>query len=165
MAKPNISDEARSYHSITFVKRNVPSGSSQPTTKNTWDDWKLIPSSRPNISLPNVNYKYVDIPGRNGSIDISDYLVGRPYLSDRSGSFEFYVTNDYTGYNWFYLKDDIRAFLDGSEFEIHLNDESDSAGEYYYIGRVVLKDWKTGSDFSTVSIEYRAQPGRKRMVY
>lgn len=132
------------YHSIIFVDGNI--------SRNTWDNWHLIPSSRPSVTRPNVNYKYVDIPGRDGSLDISDYLVGRPTYSDCSGSFEFYVANDYG--DWAARKAEISSFLDGRKMKLYLEDDP----QYYYVGRFFAKDWKSGANFSTITIDYRVEP-------
>ena len=45
------------YHSITIG------------SKNTWDDWYLIPSSRPVVNPPKPKTKYIDIPGADGHLD------------------------------------------------------------------------------------------------
>ena len=71
------------YHSITFGD------------KNTWDDWHLIPSSRPLFNPPTPKTKYQDIPGANGKLDLSEALTGYPVYDNRIGSFEFYVMNGY----------------------------------------------------------------------
>ena len=47
------------YHSITFGE------------KNTWDDWHLIPSSRPVFNPPVFREKFIDIPGVSGLLDLS----------------------------------------------------------------------------------------------
>lgn len=49
------------YHSIIFYKNDdFTSG------LNTYDDWFLIPTSRPVFNPPAVKTKYIDIPGRTG---------------------------------------------------------------------------------------------------
>ena len=58
------------YHSITFGDGSLyPSGSpkeGQFMGINTWDDWHLIPSSRPVIASPGVSTNFVEIPGKHG---------------------------------------------------------------------------------------------------
>ncbi len=41
---------------------------------DTWDDWKLIPSSRPVIAPPIERTKFVTVPGRDGALDYSRTL-------------------------------------------------------------------------------------------
>ena len=70
------------YHSITFIN-------SQNKEKNTWDDWYLIPSSRPVFNPPSVKTQYIDIPGANGQIDLTESLTGYPVYKNREGSWNF----------------------------------------------------------------------------
>ena len=75
------------YHSITYGE------------KNTWDDWHLLPSTRPLFNPPPTKTKQVDIPGANGAIDLSESLTGYPVYENRTGSTEFYVANGYQDWN------------------------------------------------------------------
>ena len=78
------------YHSITFRDNNG-------NEVNTWDDWHLIPSTRPLVNLPSVRTKNVEIPGANGSVDLTEILSGEPLYGDRTGSFDFLPLNDIRG--------------------------------------------------------------------
>lgn len=144
------------YHSLIFKDGSI--------TRNTWNHWHLIPSAQPVVAQPTVNYKYVDIPGRDGSLDFSDYLIGRPTYGDRSGSFSFYVANEdpQTGKSygtWANRKQEIAQFLDGRKLlKMVLEDDMN----YYYVGRFFLKDWSPGANFSQVTIEYRVKPYKYR---
>ena len=142
------------YHSLNFHYQD---GSH---SVNTWNDWRLIPATRPVVAQPAASYKYVDIPGMDGSLDLSTYLVGRPTYSDRSGSFTFYVANEdpVTGAkygDWALRKQQIAQYLDGSVIlKMSLEDDP----HYYYIGRFYMKEWSPGQNFSQVTIEYRVKP-------
>lgn len=140
---------SKTYHSLTFTKGR--------DTVNTWDNWSLIPSSRPVVAAPTPAYKYVEIPGKDGSLDLTDYLVKGPTYSNRQGSFEFYVTNLISkhGYSvWISRKEEIASFLDGSKMKMMLDDDP----EYYYIGRFFLKEWRNEASFSKVIIDYTIEP-------
>lgn len=134
------------YHSLIFQAGN--------TTINTWDNWHLIPATRPVLTQPTPVYNYVDIPGSDGSMDLTDYLIGRPTYSDRQGSFEFYVANDYG--NWANRRAEIAAFLNGRNMKLFLEDDPD----YYYEGRFFFKGWTPDASHSKVNIEYRVKPYR-----
>ena len=54
------------YHSITIGD------------KNTWDDWKMIPVSRPVVAPPVEKVLSVDVPGRDGTTYLSKSLTGYP---------------------------------------------------------------------------------------
>ena len=134
------------YHSLIFQDGNI--------RVNTWDNWRLIPSSRPTLVQPTPVYKYVEIPGRDGALDTTDYLIGRPTYSDRKGQFEFYVYND--GQNWVNRRAQIASFLTGKKMKMFLEDEPN----YYYYGRFFFKEWKSDPQFSKVIIEYQVAPYR-----
>lgn len=148
------------YHSLTFQHGN--------TRINTWDNWRLIPSSLPVIVQPTPVFKYVDIPGRDGSLDTTDYLIGRPTYSDRKGSIEFIVANtvgntQFYGSakdraksigNWENRRTQIAAFLDGRKLKVFLEDDP----QHYYYGRVFFKEWRSDAQFSKVVIEYQFDP-------
>ena len=134
------------YHSLIFQDGN--------TIINTWDNWHLIPSSRPVIVQPTAVYKYIDIPGRDGQLDTTDYLIGRPTYSDRKGTFEFIVANGFEP--WFERRNKIAAFLNGRKMKVFLEDEP----QYYYYGRFIFKEWRSEANFSKVTIEYQVDPYR-----
>lgn len=136
------------YHSLIFEEYGV----NKPKSRNTWNHWHLIPSSRPCVAQAAATYKYVDIPGMDGQMDLTDYLIGRPTYSDRSGSFEFYVINDYG--KWTERRTELTNFLNGRVMKLVLEDDPN----YYYIGRFYMKEWRPGTDYSTVSIEYHVKP-------
>lgn len=151
-------------NSLIFVVGDFSSDMVAPsslTIKNTWRDWHLVPSSRPTMPEPNPTYKYVDIPGRDGSLDLSNYLIGRPTYSDLSGSFSFYVAQEdpYTARpfnkNWIELKDELALFFNAQTIMKMFLEEDD---QHYYEGRFYFKGWQTNSDFSQVTIEYRVKP-------
>ena len=85
-------------HSISFgnVKAVTEGGKTYDTFEviaNTWTDWHLIPSSRPSVVPPTIVTKYVEIPGADGVLDLSNFLTGRPTYGQRQGSFSFVVDN------------------------------------------------------------------------
>ena len=115
-----MSEQSQKYHSITIGE------------KNTWDDWHLVPTSRPKFNMPNVKTNYVDIPGGDGVIDLTTTLTGRPVYGNRQGSFEFLVMNDYG--DWYERYSDIAMYLHGKEYRVVLDDDPD----WYYEGFGIL---------------------------
>lgn len=135
------------YHSITIGN------------KNTWNDWHLIPTSRPLVSLPSVNTKMVEIPGRNGSIDLSEYLTGSRTYSRRKGSWEFYVIQDKWNASWAEVYATIAAYVHGKQLDIVLEDDPN----YKYSGLLTLS-WRSSKDYSTITIEYDLEPQKVNTV-
>lgn len=133
-------------HSITF---QLLDGSDE---QNTWGDWFLIPTSRPTMSVPGAQNRFVEIPGMNGSYDLSDYLSTDITYSDRSGSFEFIV--DTNQIDWLTAYRTIVTYLHGHRLQMILADDP----EWYYEGRFTVDDFKSDKEFSRITISYRVSP-------
>lgn len=128
------------YHSITFGE------------KNTWDDWHLIPSSRPLFNPPAQKIRTLDIPGGDGLIDLSESLTGYPVYENRTGSLEFIVMNDYKP--WHMAYSDIMDYLHGQVLRAFLEDDP----EYFYEGRFAVNEWKSEKDWSRIVVDYSVGP-------
>ena len=134
------------YHSITFGD------------KNTWDDWHLIPKSRPVFNPPAVKTRFVEIPGGNGSLDLTSALLGRASYKNRTGSFEFIVENGFK--EWSVLYSEIMAYLHGKRMRAVLEDDP----EYYYEGRFAVNEWKSEANWSSIVIDYEVEPYKKSLT-
>lgn len=150
------------FHSITFTHRSEDELNAGGFTKtstglllngiNTWDEWHLIPSSRPDIAMPGISEKYLEIPGRDGSIDLSEWLAGRITYGDREGSLEFYHQNGYEDYET--VRRAMAHYFHGRTLKMILEDDPG----YYYEGRFRLNGWKSDASHSKVVIDYRLRP-------
>lgn len=135
------------YHSITFGE------------KNTWDDWHLVPTSRPVFNPPSVKTKTLDIPGGDGVIDLTESLSGYPVYNNREGSFEFIVLNDFcqieeTYEKWYEVYSSIMDYLHGQQMKAFLEDDAD----YYYEGRFAVNSWTSDKNYSKIVIDYNVGP-------
>lgn len=131
------------YHSVTYGE------------KNTWEDWHLIPKSRPLFNPPEVKTNYVDIPGANGSLDLSEVLTGYPVYENRTGSHEYYVMNGYQP--WDVLYSEIMNYLHGKRLVATLEDDPSS----YYEGRFSVNSWKSDRNWSSIVIDYEVYPYKR----
>lgn len=132
------------YHSVTFGN------------KNTWDDWFLIPSSRPVFNPPEVKTNYLEIPGSDGVLDLTAALTGSPNYSNRTGSFEFIVDNGHK--EWFEIYSEISNYLHGQVMKAILEDSPD----YYYEGRFSVKEWKSDPTHSLITIDYNVDTYKRK---
>ena len=135
-------------HSITLTN-------SQNEKVNTWDDWHMIPNSRPVVNPPEVITEYVKIPGADGTLDFTEKLAGRVIYGDRSGSWEFSVDNGYQ--EWQVLYDRLLRQLHGKFFTVVLEDEP----AYQYSGRLKVNEWRSEKINSVVTIDYVLSPYKK----
>ena len=142
------------YHSIIFYPSVDYIFSSPSYSKNTWEDWHLIPSSRPVVNPPTPKTTYIDVPGGDGIIDLSTALTGYPIYNNREGSWNFIVANGYE--NWCDLYGNILEYLQGKKMIAILEDDPN----YYYEGRFYLSNWTSNADGtgSTVTIDYNVNP-------
>lgn len=153
---------SKQFHSLIFTDQE--SGE----TKNTWDDWHLVPSSRPSFASPKLKTYEQDIPGANGKIDLSSALTGYESYQNRTGSIEFLVVHmgldtdlgDTYGYNneksyaWSGLKSAIAGFIHGKKIKVEYED----APGIYFLGRLSLNQWKSDQTASTLTIDYDLEP-------
>lgn len=128
------------YHSVTFGD------------KNTWDDWHLVPQSRPVLLPPDVKTNYVDIPGADGHLDLTEALTGEPLYKNRTGSISFYVMNGYQP--WDELYSTIMNYLHGQKMRVYLEDDPG----FYYEGRFSVNTWRSEKHNSEIVIDYDISP-------
>lgn len=128
------------YHSITIGD------------KNTWDDWHLIPETRPLVNPPPVKSNYIEIPGGDGVLDLTTAMTGKPLYNNRTGSWNFIVQNGFK--DWSVLYSEIMAYLHGQALKAVLEDDA----SFYYEGRFSVNQWKSDKDFSRIVIDYNVGP-------
>ena len=149
------------YHSIYFGELTLDENTGKfltTTTKNTWNDWYLIPSSKPIVAQAGVSTNFVDIPGRrDGPIDMSEYLTGSPIYGQRSGSFEFYIDPDHE--YWETIRMKIASYLHGKRMKMCLEDDP----MYYYEGRFSLSGMTSEAITDKITITYAVGPYKYRI--
>ena len=125
-------------------------------TKNSYDDFHLVPDGRPIISMPEPITNFIEVPGASGQLDMSDSLTGYPLYGSREGDISFIVLNNYSEGTWMQRYQTISKFIHGRRLELSLEDDPD----YFYEGRMTVGNWESPSDggHSTISIEYSLDP-------
>ncbi len=124
---------------------------------NTWSTWHLIPSSRPFVEEPTIVTKFVDIPGRSGPVDFTDFLTGSPQYGQRVGKWSFYIAN--TGTDPDALKTTIANALHGKRLKVKLQDDP----TYYYEGRFTVSNIEQSNSRSMITISYQLDPYKKKI--
>lgn len=135
------------YHSITFGD------------KNTWDDWHLVPETRPVINPPEPKFIKKDIPFGDGDLDLTNALSPYTYYQNRTGEITFIVLNDlyYQVTNekeWYVKYTEIMNYLHGKKMRMVLEDDK----QYYYIGRFYVSEWESEEHHSKITIKYDLEP-------
>lgn len=145
-----MSDLSKQYHSIDISGRN------------TWDYWHLVPSSRPLVNPPEIEENIIKIPGRDGFINMSQIITGDTSFGQRTGSWEFIAHPDYAQSEpWQDKYSDIMRYLHGRTHTVILEDDP----YFYYEGWLKVNQWKSDSNWSTITIDYVLQPYKKSILY
>lgn len=172
---PGLSDhtlepDGRKIHNVRFNVED-PNNPYVSTYISLYHDYYLVPAERPSVSPPEVRTNILEIPGSNGSIDLSTSLIGRPLYGRRTGSWEFICLQppsrllEWSIYGWNVLKNDLINKIHGKNVRATLSDEeylfsdlSNENREYQYKGRVSVSDYSSNEDFSTITIDYDFEP-------
>lgn len=143
------SDQAKKYHSVTFG------------TKNTWDDWGLIPKERPSVALPDLIETTVDGDTTDGEVDTTE-VFGEPMYGLAKGSMTFYIVNpgseEYAYHQWIKDRSAILGYLHNRRRTMVLDDDPD----HYYEGRFQVS-FKGGKNYSEVTIDYALDTYRESL--
>lgn len=158
-------------HKINFDTERAGAGN----TRHTFLDWFLSPVERPSIDKAEVKENYIEIPGTNGGLDLTESLTGSPLYKYIEGSFEFKVLNDRMlpilnnkcelikekEITWEYLNRDIRSFLNGKERYMMLEDDP----SWYYKGRFTVERYDASDAANShITITYKVYPFKKLSI-
>ena len=108
--------------------------------KHTYRDWGLLPKTRPTIAPPKVRTNYVDVPGLDGALDLSEALTGRVGYQTRDFSAEFIVIDARN--RWDALYSEILDTLHGQRVNIILDQDPG----YFYRARDRERDGERPQD-------------------
>ncbi len=120
--------------------------------KHSHRDWQLLLNSRPEISSPVPKTNYIDIPGGDGILDMTESLTGDVQYKTRTMGFTF--TTLKARRKWFSLYSDILGYLHGQRMKIILDEDP----AFYYIGRVSVDEWKSSEKYSTIAVSAEVEP-------
>lgn len=126
-------------------------------SKHSYRDWGLFLKSRPVISPPNPKTVYIDIPGSDGVIDLTESLTGDVKFENRTIKCEFIVLDARN--RWSNIYSEIMDFLQGQQMKVIFDEDP----TFYYIGRLKVNEWKSDKATSTITIEGNVEPYKLEM--
>lgn len=102
------------------------------------------------ISPATPKENYINIPGADGSLDLTEAL-GMVNFNDRTGKiiFSVFPSDDFEE-----KKSEIANFLNGQKFKITLDKDPD----WYYIGRCSINDHKCDKKIGQITVDLKLQP-------
>ena len=119
--------------------------------KNTYDEWKMVPTTRPVVNPPEVKTSYVDLPSSHGQLDYTHYLLGEVPFGQRTGSWEFVLK---PGVSWAIVYSSILNYLHGVRHTVILEDNP----AFQYVGRLSVNEWRSDPERSLLTIDYNLDP-------
>ena len=158
-----VNDTYFGKHAVTFMNSSDFSAycSSGGRTKHmhSWNDLHLIPATKFIIPPAEIKENMIDIPGRDGFVDLTEVLTNRPVYGKRTGSLEFMTTaNDYE--DWTITLRKMTSYVHGRSLMLLLDDEPG----FFYEGRFSVNSWKSEAQRDKVTVNYELQP-YKRTVF
>ena len=119
---------------------------------HTYKDWglKLLSFYMP---LPAVKENCIDVPGMDGTLDLTD-VFGRPLYSDRDGIEIVFDLLDGSYSKWFAVCEKISAVLHGRKAKMVIDDES---GRFYNV-RLSVDYQKSNPVMSQITLSGKAEP-------
>lgn len=133
-----------------------------------YTDFGLVPSSKPYIEPRKHREKYVEVPGRHGSIDLCELFSDTPLYDDITGSLEFIIqnkrfynllpnpaTNPNSLDDFGTFKRKIETALNGGTGSITILHDGTSET---FKGRFWVDGYGNEESHSTVTIGYRVAP-------
>lgn len=139
-------------HDVCFWKKTFDGGDysiEKPTF--AWQDWGLIPNSRPYISTPKANYTIAQVPDSSNRINITEYMPGGMTYESRTGEWQFAIDNTNELWkDWYKGYYEIENYFHGNRFLVSLNDDP----EKIYEGRIAISSYEAGDNYSSVTLSY-----------
>lgn len=118
---------------------------------DTYEDWGLLLKPR-TIPKPAPKTNYVDIPGGDGTLDLSEVVSGEIKYKDLTLTFEFHVVDDMS--EWDSKVSEITNYLHGRNMKIVQSADPD----YYYFGRCTVDKFSSSKALGTIAIKCVVKP-------
>lgn len=126
---------------------------------NTFYDWNLILTAK-DITPPEPKYKFINLDGMSGSLDLTEALTGKVEYNDRTIKASFW-TDVGTRADREALLQEITRTLHGRKIKIIEPDDP----EHYYLGRLKITSKKNILPYAEFSIEATCEPWRYAVEY
>ena len=133
-------------HGTTFI--NVNTGES----RHSYRDFGLFPSEVNMPDPPGIQTQFIEVPGMDGTLDVTEALDGTIHYDDRDYS-QKYI--DIIGRNGMHTRySALQNFLHGKRMRMILDDDPD----WYYEGRFTIGDPSPVNFKNTVKIQAVLRP-------
>ena len=117
---------------------------------HSYDDLKLILTAK-EMGVPNVKSKTLDIPGADGSLDLTDFF-GEPKYENVTHRFDFSTIVPQE--EFITLFSTIKNAIHGKKMRVILDDDP----LFYWIGRIHVSKFTSEKGVGTISVECDCEP-------
>lgn len=117
-----------------------------------FDRYGLVLTDDSTYEPPEPKTYVIDVPGGNGSIDVTESVFGDVAYSDRMMELVFLLP--YPGGSWESAKTDVASFLHGRAHDFVLTNDPG----YTYHGRFSITSWERGLQWATITMSVRCDP-------
>lgn len=125
--------------------------------KHSYRDWGLFLKNRPVISPPTPKTVYIDVPGSDGSLDLTESLTGDVKYENRKIKLEFVVLEARN--RWSNVYSEILDYIHGQQMRVILDEDP----TYYYYGRLQVNEWASSKATSTITVEGLVEPYKNEL--
>ena len=119
---------------------------------HTYDDWNLYIVNTDCIGNPEQYTNYVEVPGRNGRLDMSEVLTGRPVYLGRKLKIELASARPKT--MWDATVSYFRNHINGRVCRITFDNDM----SYFWRGRVHIDDFSSAMALGKFTVNVDAEP-------
>ena len=120
-------------------------------TKHSYDDLDLILSSK-EVGLPEPKTETVDVPGADGSLDLTGALTDEIKYENRTLTFTFTLLDALD--RWADKLQEVKEYLHGQKMRVIMDDDA----AFYYYGRCKINSYTSSQTLGTLVIEVNAEP-------
>lgn len=145
--------ETNHYH---YIKFTVDDGVNEKTY-NSYVDFGLYLEEPVQVSAPAPNTYMLDVPGRNGSLDLTESAIGGVTYKDREMVFRFLCRKRRTEWNSVYHS--LLNAIHGKHCKIVCSDDPN----YYYEGRVIVNKWENNGDMAFPEVVATVRPYKTKI--
>lgn len=119
--------------------------------KHSYTDFGLILSAK-EIGSPEAKTYEIDVPYRDGSIDVTEATSGKVSYNNRTLKFTFTCIDPVS--EWSSKYSDLLNYLNGQKMQVILDDDV----SFYYMARLKVNTWESNKNIGTIVVEGDAEP-------
>lgn len=119
--------------------------------KHSYDDFGLILSGR-EIALPEPKTVTIDVPGRDGMIDLTEAITGEVKYKNRKLTLTFTALHVIS--RWGAVVSELANYLHGKRMRIVFDDDA----LFYWYGRCTINQFKTDRNLATITVNCDVDP-------